>query len=65
MHVNGRSSGLQSAASHVNSFFISDSPGQIHDVSLSQEESAAEIEVTPDLDLEVVPESGEWHTVFP
>ncbi|XP_049902815.1 zinc finger protein 236-like [Epinephelus moara] len=40
--------------------------GQIQDVSLSQDESVAQVEVTPELDLEVVPESsGDWHTVFP
>ncbi|XP_028282065.1 zinc finger protein 236 isoform X2 [Parambassis ranga] len=39
--------------------------GQIQDVSLSQEETAPQVEVTPDLDLEVVPESsGDWHNVF-
>ncbi|XP_028326294.1 zinc finger protein 236 [Gouania willdenowi] len=40
--------------------------GQIQDVSLGQEESAPQVEVTPELDLEVVPESsGDWHNVFP
>ncbi|KAI9520910.1 hypothetical protein NQZ68_013316 [Dissostichus eleginoides] len=40
--------------------------GQIHDVTLGEEESASQVEVTPDLDLEVVPESSEdWHHVFP
>lgn len=35
-------------------------PGQI------QEETASHVEVTPELDLEVVPESsGDWHNVFP
>lgn len=35
-------------------------------MSLSQEEPAPEVEVTPELDLEVVPESsGDWHNVFP
>lgn len=39
--------------------------GQIQEVSLSQEETAAQVEVTPELDLEVVPESsGDWHNVF-
>lgn len=41
-------------------------PGQIQDVSLSQEDPAPQVEVTPELDLEVVPESsGDWHNVFP
>ncbi|XP_041844446.1 zinc finger protein 236-like isoform X2 [Melanotaenia boesemani] len=40
--------------------------GQIHDVPLGQEEQVAQVEVTPELDLEVVPESaGDWHNVFP
>uniref|UniRef100_A0A8D0CSE8 Zinc finger protein 236 n=2 Tax=Sander lucioperca TaxID=283035 RepID=A0A8D0CSE8_SANLU len=40
--------------------------GQIQDVSLSQEDSAHQVEVTPELDLEVVPESSaDWHNVFP
>ncbi|XP_037640983.1 zinc finger protein 236-like [Sebastes umbrosus] len=40
--------------------------GQLQDVSLSQEESAPQVEVTSELDLEVVPESsGDWHNVFP
>ncbi|XP_070691522.1 zinc finger protein 236-like [Pempheris klunzingeri] len=40
--------------------------GQIQEVSLSQEEPVPQVEVTPDLDLEVVPESsGDWHNVFP
>ncbi|XP_068180402.1 zinc finger protein 236-like isoform X1 [Antennarius striatus] len=40
--------------------------GQIHDVSLSQEDSVHQVEVTPELDLEVVPEpSGDWQHVFP
>ncbi|XP_010770938.1 zinc finger protein 236-like, partial [Notothenia coriiceps] len=40
--------------------------GQIHDVTLGEEESVSQVEVTPDLDLEVVPESSEdWHHVFP
>lgn len=39
--------------------------GQIQEVTLSQEEPANQVEVTPELDLEVVPESsGDWH-VFP
>lgn len=41
-------------------------PGQIQEVSLSQDEPAPQVEVTPELDLEVVPESsGHWHNVFP
>lgn len=41
--------------------------GQTQDVSLSQDEAAQhQVEVTPELDLEVVPESsGDWHSVFP
>ncbi|XP_035499603.1 zinc finger protein 236-like isoform X2 [Scophthalmus maximus] len=39
--------------------------GQIQEVSLSQEEAAAQVEVSPELDLEVVPESsGDWQNVF-
>lgn len=41
-------------------------PGQIQEVTLGPEESGAQVEVTPELDLEVVPEaSGDWHSVFP
>ncbi|XP_038145267.1 zinc finger protein 236-like isoform X3 [Cyprinodon tularosa] len=40
--------------------------GQIQDVSLGQEEPAPRVEVTPELDLEVVPESaGDWHNCSP
>ncbi|XP_028985325.1 zinc finger protein 236-like isoform X2 [Betta splendens] len=40
--------------------------GQIPDVSLGHEEPTPQGEVTPELDLEVVPESsGDWHNVFP
>ncbi|KAF7669195.1 hypothetical protein LDENG_00228350 [Lucifuga dentata] len=40
--------------------------GQIQEVALSQEEPVSQVEVTPELDLEVVPESsGDWHNVFP
>ncbi|XP_026149081.1 zinc finger protein 236 isoform X2 [Mastacembelus armatus] len=40
--------------------------GQMQEVSLGQEESASQVEVTPELDLEVVPEStGDWPSVFP
>lgn len=40
--------------------------GQIQEVSLGQEEAAPQVEVTSELDLEVVPESsGDWHNVFP
>ncbi|XP_061572310.1 zinc finger protein 236-like [Cololabis saira] len=40
--------------------------GQIQDMSLGPDEPGAQVEVTPDLDLEVVPESaGDWHSVFP
>ncbi|KAM9851734.1 zinc finger protein 236 [Aulostomus maculatus] len=40
----------------------SHSYGQIQEVSLGQEEPSAEVEVTPELDLEGVPESsGDWH----
>ncbi|KAM7420296.1 hypothetical protein PAMA_014824 [Pampus argenteus] len=40
--------------------------GQIQEVALGQEEPAPQVEVTPELDLEVVPESsGDWHNVFP
>ncbi|XP_053183269.1 zinc finger protein 236-like isoform X1 [Scomber japonicus] len=40
--------------------------GQMQEVSLSQEEAASQVDVTPELDLEVVPESsGDWHNVFP
>ncbi|KAK7887145.1 hypothetical protein WMY93_026766 [Mugilogobius chulae] len=40
--------------------------GQIQDVSLGQDDTApSQVEVGPDLDLEVVPESsGDWHNVF-
>lgn len=66
MHFNGLSLWFTERCKSFKLILHFPSPGQIHDVSLSQEESAAEIEVTPDLDLEVVPESsGEWHTVFP
>lgn len=47
-------------------FFLFLHPGQIQEVSLGQEEAAPQVEVTPELDLEVVPESsGDWHNVFP
>uniref|UniRef100_A0A1A7X756 Zinc finger protein 236 n=1 Tax=Iconisemion striatum TaxID=60296 RepID=A0A1A7X756_9TELE len=40
--------------------------GQIQDVPLGQEDPATPVEATPELDLEVVPESaGDWHNVFP
>ncbi|XP_076006459.1 zinc finger protein 236 isoform X2 [Genypterus blacodes] len=40
--------------------------GQMQEVTLSQEEQGPQVEVTPELDLEVVPESaGDWHNVFP
>ncbi|XP_054898100.1 zinc finger protein 236-like isoform X2 [Poeciliopsis prolifica] len=40
--------------------------GQLQDVSLGQDEPAPPVEVSPELDLEVVPEpSGDWHNVFP
>ncbi|XP_034729238.1 zinc finger protein 236-like [Etheostoma cragini] len=40
--------------------------GQIQDVPLNQEDSAHQVDVTPELDLEVVPESSaDWHNVFP
>ncbi|KAM3872736.1 zinc finger protein 236 [Diretmus argenteus] len=40
--------------------------GQIQEVTLSQDDPGSQVEVTPDLDLEVVPESsGHWHNVFP
>lgn len=40
--------------------------GQVQEVTLSQEEQGPQVEVTPELDLEVVPESsGDWHNVFP
>ncbi|KAM4632763.1 zinc finger protein 236 [Polymixia lowei] len=40
--------------------------GQIQEVTLSQEEQGSQVEVTPELDLEVVPEApGDWHNVFP
>uniref|UniRef100_A0A8C6KQ25 Zinc finger protein 236 n=1 Tax=Nothobranchius furzeri TaxID=105023 RepID=A0A8C6KQ25_NOTFU len=40
--------------------------GQIQDVPLGQEDLASSVEVTPELNLEVVPESaGDWHNVFP
>lgn len=52
--------------SHANTFSFFVPPGQIQDVSLSQEDSAHQVEVTPELDLEVVPESSaDWHNVFP
>ncbi|KAJ0065922.1 hypothetical protein NL108_000174 [Boleophthalmus pectinirostris] len=40
--------------------------GQIQDVSLGQDDTAPpQVEVGPELDLEVVPESsGDWHNVF-
>uniref|UniRef100_A0A3Q1FY96 Zinc finger protein 236 n=1 Tax=Acanthochromis polyacanthus TaxID=80966 RepID=A0A3Q1FY96_9TELE len=39
--------------------------GQMQDVSLGQEGPAPQVEVTPELDLEVVPESsGDWDNVF-
>ncbi|XP_053289071.1 zinc finger protein 236 [Pleuronectes platessa] len=39
--------------------------GQIQEVSLSQDETAPQVEVTSELDLEVVPESsGDWQNVF-
>ncbi|XP_063343312.1 zinc finger protein 236-like [Pelmatolapia mariae] len=39
--------------------------GQIQDVPLGQEEAAPRVEVTPELDLEVVPEAtGDWPNVF-
>lgn len=40
--------------------------GQLQEVSLSEGGAAPQVEVTPELDLEVVPESsGDWHNVFP
>ncbi|XP_061919552.1 zinc finger protein 236-like [Entelurus aequoreus] len=40
--------------------------GQSQDVTLRQEEPPSQVTVTPELDLEVVPESsGDWHNVFP
>ncbi|KAM9310495.1 zinc finger protein 236 isoform 2-T2 [Pholidichthys leucotaenia] len=39
--------------------------GQVQDVALSQDEPAPQVEVTPELDLEVVPESaGDWQHVL-
>ncbi|KAL3981023.1 mannosyl-oligosaccharide alpha-1,2-mannosidase [Sarotherodon galilaeus] len=39
--------------------------GQIQDVPLGQEEATPRVEVTPELDLEVVPEAtGDWPNVF-
>lgn len=39
--------------------------GQLQEVSLSEGGAAPQVEVTPELDLEVVPESsGDWHNVF-
>lgn len=53
-------------APHSSFSFLFLPPGQIQEVSLSQEEPAPQVEVTPELDLEVVPESsGDWHNVFP
>lgn len=40
--------------------------GQLQEVSLSEGGAAPQVEVTSELDLEVVPESsGDWHNVFP
>ncbi|XP_047455577.1 zinc finger protein 236-like isoform X2 [Mugil cephalus] len=40
--------------------------GQIQDVAVGREEPVSQVEVTPELDLEVVPESSsDWHNVFP
>ncbi|XP_071758573.1 zinc finger protein 236 [Centroberyx gerrardi] len=40
--------------------------GQIQEVTLSQDEAGPQVEVTSELDLEVVHEaSGDWHNVFP
>nr|XP_057908770.1 zinc finger protein 236-like isoform X1 [Doryrhamphus excisus] len=40
--------------------------GQIQEVTVHQEEPPSQVTVTPELDLEVVPESsGDWHNVFP
>ncbi|XP_030605130.1 zinc finger protein 236 isoform X1 [Archocentrus centrarchus] len=39
--------------------------GQMQDVPLGQEDAAPQVEVTPELDLEVVPEAtGDWPNVF-
>ncbi|XP_061676485.1 zinc finger protein 236-like isoform X4 [Syngnathoides biaculeatus] len=40
--------------------------GQIQDITQRQEGPTTQVTVTPELDLEVVPESsGDWHNVFP
>lgn len=47
-------------------FFLPATTGQLQDVSLGVDEPAPRVEVSPELDLEVVPEpTGDWHTVFP
>lgn len=49
-------------STHFSLFLL---PGQIQDVPLGQEEAAPRVEVTPELDLEVVPEAtGDWPNVF-
>ena len=51
--------------SHFSFSFLFLLAGQIQEVSLGQDEAVAQVEVTPELDLEVVPESsGDWHNVF-
>lgn len=50
----------------INFPFLFSPSGQIQEVSLGQDQPPPQVEVTPDLDLEVVPESsGDWHNVFP
>lgn len=40
--------------------------GQLQEVSLSEGVPEVQVEVAPELDLEVVPEpTGDWHSVFP
>ncbi|XP_074539867.1 zinc finger protein 236 isoform X1 [Halichoeres trimaculatus] len=40
--------------------------GQIQEVTLGEDEAAPQVEVAPELELDVVPESsGHWHNVFP
>lgn len=47
-------------------FYFSAPTSQLQDVSLGQEETTPQVEVSPELDLEVVPEStGDWQNVFP
>lgn len=53
-------------SSLISSLFPRPPPGQLQEVSLSEGVPEVQVEVAPELDLEVVPEpTGDWHSVFP